>query len=77
MPSNKTPLYFFSWNIIYFDQKEPSNVQILRLSSARVKICQIPHVDFETASQSSDFASFFIAMTNNSPVSFKLLNFLL
>ena len=51
MPSSITPLYFFSSSIIYFDQKDPIKVQILRFSSARVKICQIPHVDFETTSQ--------------------------
>ena len=48
----------------------------LRFSSARIKICQIPHVNFEMEVNSvSNFESFFIAMTHNSPVSFKFINF--
>ena len=36
-----TPLDFFRSNVIYFAQKEPLKVEILRISSAQVKIHQI------------------------------------
>ena len=42
---------FFSSNITYFLQKQPIKVQIFRLSTARVKVHQIPHVIFQTKSQ--------------------------
>ena len=51
MPISIALLYFFSLNIIYFDQKEVIKVHIFRLSRAQVKIHQIPHVNFETESQ--------------------------
>ena len=35
-------LYFFIWIFICFGQKEPTKVQIFRLSTARMKINQIP-----------------------------------
>ena len=44
-----TPLYFFNSNNVYFAQKEPIKVKVLRLSSARVKNFQNPHVNFETS----------------------------
>ena len=47
-----TPLYLFSSNNIYFAQKERIKVNIFETLSARVKICQIPHVNFEMTSQS-------------------------
>ena len=34
-------LYFFSWNFIWFLQKEPTTVQNFRLSTAQVKFHQI------------------------------------
>ena len=46
-----TPLYFFSSKNIYFAQRRLLKWKILRLSSAQVKIHQIPHVNFETTSQ--------------------------
>ena len=53
-------------------------VEIFKISSTRVKIRQIPHVNFElTVNYSSSFASFFIVMTHNSPVNFKLIRFIL
>ena len=115
VPSNITPLYFFSSNNIYFDQKELIKVKIFRLSSAQVKICQIPYCQFWNdklipyqilyhssvswkitplwvfeskffrflmsilkwkVNSPSNFASFFIAMTNNSSLNFKLILFL-
>ena len=36
-----TLLYFFSWNFIWFKQKEPIKVQNFRLSTAHVKFHQI------------------------------------
>ena len=46
-----TALYFFSWNNIYFAEKEPIKVEtFLRLSSAQVKNCQISYPNFETTS---------------------------
>ena len=42
-----TPLYFFRSNVIYFAQKEPIKVEILRISSRQVKTHQI-RVIFET-----------------------------
>ena len=51
--------------------------KFLRFSSARVKICQISHINFELTSQVLfSFASFFILMTHNFPVNFKLIRFL-
>ena len=47
VPSNITPLYFFSSNIIYFGQKR----KFSRSSNAQVKISQILHVNFELTSQ--------------------------
>ena len=46
-----TRLYFFSWHFISFWQKESIKVQISRLSTARMKINQIPYVVFQAASQ--------------------------
>ena len=41
-------MYFFRSNVIYFAQKEPIKVEILRISNAQIKILQI-FVIFETA----------------------------
>ena len=47
-----TPLYFCSSNNTYFDHKEPiMKHKSFRLSSAQVKICEVPHVNFKTTSQ--------------------------
>ena len=47
-----TPLYFCSSNNTYFDHKEPiMKHKFFRLSSAQVKICEVPHVNFKTTSQ--------------------------
>ena len=64
LPSNITPLQLKVYNILW--SKEPIKEQFFRFSSARVKIHQIPHV-----------MSFFIVMTQNSSVNFKLIHFLL
>ena len=49
----------------------------MRSSSARVKICLIPHVNLNRqVNSASNFAPFFIVMTHNSAVNFKLIHFL-
>ena len=57
---------FLQKYIIYFGQRSQLKSKFFRFSSARVKIHQILHV-----------MSFFIAMTHNSSVNFKLIHFLL
>ena len=42
---------FFCSNIIYFGERSQLNSKCFRFSSARVKIRQIPHVNFEMTSQ--------------------------
>ena len=62
-------LYFFSWNVICFWQKQQVNVQIFRLATAPIKTHRIPHVIFGTkrrASFSSNFTLLFIVMRHNS-----------
>ena len=44
---------FFRSKLVYFNQKKPVKMQILRFSSAWVKIRQIPDVIFESTSQFS------------------------
>ena len=41
LPWEITLLYFFSWNFVWFGQKEPIKVQNFRLSTAHVKFHQI------------------------------------
>ena len=67
-----TPLYFRSSSNIYFGYKKPIKTQIFRLSSARVKICEIPHVNLKMTSQ-----FLFIVMKHNSSANFKVIHFLL
>ena len=54
------PLYFFSSNNIYFSRKELIKMKLLRLSSGRVKFCQIPYANFETTRRF--FSKFFIPL---------------
>ena len=65
---NITTLYLLSSNIIYFGQKLPIMVQIFKylmsILNWKVNSC-------------SNFESFFIVMTHNSHVNFKLIQFLL
>ena len=76
VPSNINPLYFFWLKHCILWSKQSIKVQILRFLSAQVKICQILHVNFElTVNSYSIFASFFIVMTHNYPVIFKLIYF--
>ena len=57
---------------IYFGQRSQLESNFLWFLSTRVKISQIRQVN-----SSSNFASFFIAMTNNFSVKFKLIFFVL
>ena len=57
---------FLQKYIIYFGQRSQLESKFFRFSSAQVKIHQIPLV-----------MSFFIVMTHNSSVNFKLIHFLL
>ena len=78
MPSTITPVYFFSSNIIYFGQKSPLNCNFLKFWVLESKF-----VKFFTSILNwlvnffSNFASFFIIITYNFPVNFKLIHFLL
>ena len=59
----KTPPHFCSSNIIYFGQKEPIKVQILRLSSVGSKFGKFLMSFFKAqVSSSSNLASFFSVM---------------
>ena len=78
VPSNITPLYYFSTQTLHtLVQRSPSKCKFLRFLSARVKIHQSLSTLKQQVNSSSSFASFFIAMTINSLVSFKLTHFLL
>ena len=46
-----TLLWILSSYLFYFGLKDPIKDPILRLSSALVKVCHIPHVNFQTTSQ--------------------------
>ena len=87
LPSNFTSIFsaikhnssvLFLAQALYTLVKSSSlKFKFLRFSSARVKICQISHINFELTSQVLfSFASFFILMTHNFPVNFKLIRFL-
>ena len=59
-------------------KSSPLKCKFFWFSSARVKIRQIPHANFETASQFLfEFCIIFIVMTHYWPVNFKLIHFLL
>ena len=67
------PLYFFSSINIYFGQKEPIKVQVLRLSSVGLKFAKFLISFFKAqVSSSSNFALFFSVMKHNSSVFFWL-----
>ena len=79
VPSNITPLYLFSWNTIYFDQKEPIIVQIFEIfrcpgQNSSNYSCQIWN---DKSIPLRNFPSFFIVRTHNLSVNFKLIRFLL
>ena len=78
VPSKITSLYFLSWSIIYFGQKQPIKVQIFEIFNC---LCQnllnSLNVSFEPVNSFPNFAPFFFVITHNSPVNFKLTHFLL
>ena len=66
-----TPLYIFSSSIIYFRQKKPIKVQLLRLSSVGSKLVKLLMSFFKVqVSSYSCFALFFCVMTHNPSVLF-------
>ena len=76
VPSNITPLYFLAQTLYALVKSSPLKCNFLRFLSAQVKICQIPHINFELTSQFLfNFASLFIVMTHNSHVNFRLIHF--
>ena len=59
----RTSLLLILSSIFTLDKRMPSKVSILRLSSALIKICQIPHViPSQKVSFPSNFASLFSVM---------------
>ena len=73
-----TPLYFCSSNIIYFCHKEPIKTNFLDFRVLRSKFVKfLMSILKRQFSSSSICVSFFIVMTQNSPVNFKLIHFLL
>ena len=73
---HKSSLLFLAQALYTLVKSSPLKCIFLRFLSAQVKICQIPHVNFElTVNSYSIFAPFFIAMMQNSPVIFKLIHF--
>ena len=77
VPSNITPLYFLSWSIVYFGQKQPIKVQIFEIFESSDQNLITFSCQFWTSQFLFKFASFFIVITHNSPVNFKLINVLL
>ena len=80
MSWNITPLYFCSSNNIYFFHKEPIKTQFFEtfecvLGSKFVKFFM--SILKRQVSSFSSFVSFFIVMTHNFSVNFKLIHFLL
>ena len=80
--THKSPVNFtFLAQTLYTSVKSsPLKCKFLRFLRARIKIYQIPHVSFELSfevNSSSNCASFFIVMTHNFPIYFKLIHFLL
>ena len=79
VPSNLTPLYFFSSNIIYFGRKQPIKVQIFeifRVLWSKSSKFLMSILNWKVNS-SSNLASFVIAMAHKSPINFKVIHFLL
>ena len=73
---NSSLLFWLKHYILW--SMEQLKSKYFRFSGARVKILQIPDVNFEITSQSSsNFVSFFIVITHNFSADFKFINFLL
>ena len=73
-----TPMYFFSSTSIYFAQKEHIKVNIFEtFKCSGQNYWFVKSILKRQVNSSSNFASFFIVMTHNSFVNFKLIRFLL
>ena len=69
---------FFSSNIIYFGQRSQLKSKCFGFLSIWVKICQVPHVNFQMTSQFHfKFCIILHCHFINSSVNFKLIHFLL
>ena len=79
---HNSPILFLAqtlYTVLNVLKRSPLKGKFLRFSSARAKLRQIPYVNFELTSQF--FYKFSIILhcheTQNSPVNFKLIHFLL
>ena len=63
-------LFIFSFHLKYFANKEPIRVEILRISSAQIKIYQIFYHFWNSKSVFFNFASFFTVTRHNSSILF-------
>ena len=70
-----TLLYIFIWIFVCFGQKNPIKVQIFRLSTAHMKINQIPYVNFQATSQFS-FLKHLLVSWHIIPLKFSNWNFI-
>ena len=78
MSPNITPLYFLSSNIIYFGQKQLIKVQIFEIFECLGQnLLFLMSVLNWQVNSFSNCVSFFIVIMRNSPVSFKLIHFVL
>ena len=75
------PCTFFSSNITYFGQRSQLKNKLFRFLSVRVKICQVPHVNFQMTNQFLFKFCIILhcrrVMRYNSSVNVKLILFLL
>ena len=78
LPSNITSLYFLSWSIIYFDEKQPIKVQIFEIFECLGQHLLNSSCQFWTSQFLFNCFSntFFIVITHNFPVNFELIRFL-
>ena len=79
VPSNITTLYFLSTNIICFGQKQPIKMQVFEIFECwgqNLSNSSLSILNWHVSSYSNS-AWFFIVMTHNFPVNFKLIYFLL
>ena len=65
-----TPLYFFRSNVIYFAQKKPTKVEVLRILSAQAKFTKFLSFLKQKISFSTNFALIFSDMRHNSSMLF-------
>ena len=75
---HNSSILFLAQALYNFAKSSLLKCKILGLPSARVKIFQIPHINFELISQFLfKFCIILNVMTQNSSVNFKVINFLL